>query len=210
MKPLAFYGYCPNSTTIDEVSGRKKRPAGIGRNLGVSGAAFFLVAASLNVSILWLEVAIASKKFKKINNPQLSKKYQLAVIIFDVVAAISIDKVPNDIHEKNKVKDLLYLIRETAIRYVIIVSLWLIVLLIGALEYPTVLKRAWPRGGILYFGVLLDIGFFLPVIAISFILRYLQQISHGKTNQVTSQKTVGGVSNEIKKDDKLTHIYPSE
>ena len=80
----------PNSTTIDEVSGRKKRPAGIGRNLGVSGAAFFLVAASLNVSILWLEVAIASKRFKKINNPQLSKKYQLAVSIFDVIAVLSI------------------------------------------------------------------------------------------------------------------------
>lgn len=84
-----FWVFSPDLAAIDESTGKKKRPLSIVRNIGLSGFAFFLIAATLNVSTLWLEVAIASKKFKKINNPQLSKKYQFAVSIFDAFVVIS-------------------------------------------------------------------------------------------------------------------------
>lgn len=48
----------------------------------------FLVAGLLNVSVLWLEVAIASKKFKIIANPQISKNYQKGIIIFDIIFVV--------------------------------------------------------------------------------------------------------------------------
>ncbi len=39
--------------------------------------------AVTNVGIVWLNVAIASNRFRRINNPQLSRRFTIIVVIFD-------------------------------------------------------------------------------------------------------------------------------
>lgn len=73
---------------VDSVTGRKKRSFFLMRNAGTAGLVLFLVAGLLNVSVLWLEVAIASKKFKKISNPQVSKSYQKVILVFDIIFVV--------------------------------------------------------------------------------------------------------------------------
>lgn len=50
---------------------------------------FFLISSVLNIGILWLEVAISSNKFQKLNNPQLSSRYATFVAVIDVFLAIT-------------------------------------------------------------------------------------------------------------------------
>lgn len=83
----------PTTPFVPEVAtGKKRRDYSELRNISLSLYAFFFVAAALNVSILWLEVAIASKKFIRISGPQVSTKYRNSILIFDacVILAISL------------------------------------------------------------------------------------------------------------------------
>lgn len=70
---------------IDGVTGKKMRQYYLVRNVGTAGFVLFLIAGLLNVSVLWLEIVISSRKFKKISNPQISKNYQKAILIFDLI-----------------------------------------------------------------------------------------------------------------------------
>lgn len=78
----------PVAEKPDGIASTKKRKFSSFRAAFLALFTLFLIATFMNVSILWLEVAIASKKFKRINNPQLSRNYRYAVITFDVLAAI--------------------------------------------------------------------------------------------------------------------------
>lgn len=71
----------------------KKRSLAYLRTAGLALYSFFLITSLLNVSILWLEVAIASKKFQRVLSPQVSKNYRYAVATFDVVACIAVAAV---------------------------------------------------------------------------------------------------------------------
>lgn len=71
----------------DKITKNKRRPYSQFMNISLSISLFFYITASLNVSTFWLEVAIASKRFKRINRPQLSKKYRYAVFTLDLLFA---------------------------------------------------------------------------------------------------------------------------
>lgn len=68
----------------------KKRPYEVSRSISLGVLAFFFIAGILNVSVLWLEIAIASKKFQRISSSQISKKYRIALLVFDVLLGIGI------------------------------------------------------------------------------------------------------------------------
>lgn len=112
--------------------------------------------------------------------------------------------------EGKRVKDSLYLIRTIAIRYVFFIFVWIIMLVVGAIEYLNINKRNWPRGGVLYFGFLLDGGFICPVLAMICILQYLHQITQTKTKKkVLSLSTTDNTSNDPKKDINGSFAYVS-
>lgn len=74
----------------DKLTGKKRRPLSQFRMISLGLNSFFYITASLNISILWLEVAIASKRFKRINKPQLSTNYRYIVFFIDFVFAVVI------------------------------------------------------------------------------------------------------------------------
>lgn len=81
----------PNAPPIFDLAiGKKKRYYTPPRNAFLAAFVFFNIAAMLNISVLWLEVAIASKKFRRFNNNQISGKYQKFIFAIDVIAAIII------------------------------------------------------------------------------------------------------------------------
>lgn len=61
----------------------KKRAYEAERSIALAIMAVFFIAGILNVSLLWLEVAIASKKFKRITSSHLSRRYRIALFLFD-------------------------------------------------------------------------------------------------------------------------------
>lgn len=77
----------------DAVTGKRRKPYSVARNVGLNGFVFFFVASALNVSILWLEVAIASKSFKTVAGPQLSRHYRIAIASFDVLVVFVLSLV---------------------------------------------------------------------------------------------------------------------
>lgn len=82
-------------------------------------------------------------------------------------------------------------------------------LLIGSIEYLTIYRRSWARGQILYYGFLLDGGFICPVIAMVYILLYLQRISQTKSRAVSSRTAAEDTSNGQKNEAKSSSNYPS-
>ena len=111
--------------------------------------------------------------------------------------------------EGNKVKDSLYLIRTAAIRYVILISIWIVLLLIGALEYLKLYKQSWPKGGVLYFVLFFDVGFFLPVLAMFCILLYLHQLGQSRSSRIISQKITNNIIIDPKREPKSSQAFPS-
>ena len=80
----------PTASSGFDPLGRKRRYYAPVRSVGLAGISIFFSASLLNVSVLWLEVAILSKKFKMIKNPQISKTYQKAIGIFVTIFAVTI------------------------------------------------------------------------------------------------------------------------
>lgn len=74
----------------DKLTGKKRKPFSELRNFSLGIFIFFYITAALNISILWLEVAIASKRFRRIEAPQLSKNYRYILFVVDFIIAITI------------------------------------------------------------------------------------------------------------------------
>lgn len=83
--------YHPNNiSAMTTGQSLKKRDGVLGRSVALMVFIFFFVAAVLNVSILWLEVAIKSRRFKFISNPQLSYRYRIVVFLFDLALGVAV------------------------------------------------------------------------------------------------------------------------
>lgn len=86
---LLYWMLFPNLPFVkDEITKYKRRPFTEIISISLSVGLFFYATASLNISILWLEVAIVSKRFQRINRPQLSKNYRYAVFALDCLFAL--------------------------------------------------------------------------------------------------------------------------